>query len=102
MSGDNFPEDGTADDRRAFDPDRKYTDEELSAMSRDELVALGTNLDHVDVAFRRARWPVPGTKAEKRAERSVSLWFFLAGVSAIAFIGIYLFWPWQYAGMGED
>lgn len=81
---------------------KKYTDDELDRMSRDELVELGTNLDGVDVAFQKDRWAVEGTKAEKRAERSVAFWFILAGISAIAFIGIFLFWPWEYAGAGED
>ncbi|MDI9898053.1 MULTISPECIES: cytochrome bc1 complex Rieske iron-sulfur subunit [Nocardiaceae] len=84
------------------DADKKYTDEELGALSRDQLVELGTNLDGVDVAFRRNRWAVAGTRAEKRAERSVAIWFAIAGLSAIAFIGIYLFWPWQYAGIGDE
>ncbi|MGC0364516.1 ubiquinol-cytochrome c reductase iron-sulfur subunit [Rhodococcus sp. 27YEA15] len=84
------------------DTPKKYTDEELDAMSRDELVKLGTNLDGVDVVYRRDRWAVEGTKAEKRAERNVAFWFALAGISAIAFIVIYLFWPWQYAGAGEE
>ncbi|AOW94733.1 menaquinol-cytochrome C reductase [Rhodococcus sp. WMMA185] len=81
---------------------KKYTDEELENLSRDELVEHGTNLDGVDVAFRRDRWAVEGTKAEKRAERSVAFWFALSGISAIAFILIFLFWPWQYAGAGEE
>ncbi|MEV0948321.1 ubiquinol-cytochrome c reductase iron-sulfur subunit [Rhodococcus sp. NPDC049939] len=83
-------------------PKKDHTDEELENLSRDELVELGTNLDGVDVAFRRDRWAVSGTKAEKRAERSVAFWFILAAVSAIAFIAIYLFWPWQYAGAGDE
>src|SRR6185503_14711046 len=49
----------------AGDTPKKYTDDELDRMSRDELVELGTNLDGVDVAFRRDRWAVEGTKAEK-------------------------------------
>lgn len=84
------------------DTPKKYTPEELDAMTRDELVTLGTNLDGVDVAFRRERWPVEGTKAEKRAERAVAYWFTLAGLSAVAFIAIYLFWPWEYKGIGEE
>ncbi|EEN88510.1 rieske [2Fe-2S] domain protein [Rhodococcus erythropolis SK121] len=71
-------------------------------MSRDDLVKLGTNLDGVDVVYRRDRWSVKGTRAEKRAERNVAFWFGLAGVSAIAFIAIYLFWPWEYAGAGDE
>lgn len=84
------------------DVNKKYTDEELAGMTRDQLVELGTNLDHVDVAYRRDRWAVEGTRAEKRAERSVAFWFGLSGVAAVAFIAIYLFWPWQYAGRGDE
>lgn len=81
---------------------KDFTPEQLDEMSHDDLVKLGTELDGVDIAFRRDRWPVPGTKAEKRAERSVAIWFFLAGLSGLAFIGIFLFWPWKYKGMGEE
>ncbi|MFF2557295.1 ubiquinol-cytochrome c reductase iron-sulfur subunit [Nocardia sp. NPDC058058] len=79
-----------------------FTDEQLDAMSRDELVELGTKLDGVDVAYRAPRWPVPGTRAEKRAERQVALWFAIAGIFGAALVGIYLFWPWEYKGRGED
>lgn len=72
------------------------TDEELATMSRDELVTLGLKNDDVELAYRRDRWPVKGTKAEKRAERSVAAWFLLSGFSALAFFGVYVFWPWQY------
>ncbi len=79
-----------------------YTREQLDAMSRDELVALGTKLDGVEVAYRRDRWEVEGTRAEKRAERTVAFWFILSGLSAAAFIGVYLFWPWQHKAKGES
>ena len=80
----------------------KHTVEDLDRMSRDDLVTLGTNLDGVDVAFRKDRWPVEGTRAEKRAERNVAFWFALAGVAGIAFIAVYLFWPWEYQGIGDE
>ena len=32
----------------------------------------------------------------------MAIWFAIAGLSAVAFIGVYLFWPWQYAGIGDD
>lgn len=79
-----------------------FTDEQLDAMSRDELVALGTKLDGVDVAYRAPRWPIPGTKAEKRAERQVAMWFGIAGLFGAALIGVFLFWPWEYKGGGEE
>ncbi|WP_067699219.1 cytochrome bc1 complex Rieske iron-sulfur subunit [Nocardia jejuensis] len=78
------------------------TDEQLDAMSRDELVALGTKLDGVDVAYRAPRWPVPGTRAEKRAERQVAMWFAISGIAAAALIGVFLFWPWTYKGRNQD
>ena len=57
------------------------TDAELASMSREELLELGGKIDGVDIVFKEDRWPVEGTKAEKRAERSVSYWLLLGGVS---------------------
>jgi ubiquinol-cytochrome c reductase iron-sulfur subunit len=76
-------------------------DEQLAAMSRDELVKLGTNLDGVEIVYREPRWPVEGTKAEKRAERLIALWFALGGVFGLALLGVFLFWPWEYKPFGD-
>lgn len=84
------------------DPKKSPTPEELAEMSPDELAKLGTSLDDVDVIYRRNRWPVPGSKAEKRAARQVAFWFTLAGISGVAFIAIFLFWPWEYRALGEE
>lgn len=77
------------------------SDEQLAAMSRDELVKLGTNLDGVEIVYREPRWLVEGTKAEKRAERLVALWFALGGVFGLALLGVFLFWPWEYKPFGD-
>ncbi|WP_264921628.1 cytochrome bc1 complex Rieske iron-sulfur subunit [Mycobacteroides chelonae] len=88
--------------RVSGDPDKKIpSDEQLAAMSRDELVKLGTNLDGVEIVYREPRWPVEGTKAEKRAERLVALWFALGGVFGLALLGVFLFWPWEYKPFGD-
>ncbi|MEU4651245.1 ubiquinol-cytochrome c reductase iron-sulfur subunit [Nocardia fluminea] len=84
------------------DMGREPTEDELDAMSRDELVELGTNRDDVDVVYRNERWPVPGTKAEKRAERAVTFWFAVSGLAAAALIGVFLFWPWEWKGYGDE
>ncbi|MFC9665255.1 ubiquinol-cytochrome c reductase iron-sulfur subunit [Nocardia sp. NPDC127606] len=84
------------------DMGREPTEDELDAMSRDELVELGTNRDDVDVVYRNERWPVPGTKAEKRAERAVTFWFAISGLAAAALIGVFLFWPWEWKGYGDE
>ncbi|MBI3212449.1 MAG: Rieske 2Fe-2S domain-containing protein [Mycobacterium sp.] len=72
------------------------TDAQLAKMSTAELLALGGKLDGVDIAFKEPRWPVEGTKAEKRAERTVANWLLLGGVSGLALLVIFLFWPWEY------
>ena len=74
------------------------TDEQLASMSREELVELGGKLDGVETVFKEDRWPVPGTKAEKRAERAVAYWLLLGGFSGLALLVIFLFWPWEYKG----
>ncbi|MET8779955.1 ubiquinol-cytochrome c reductase iron-sulfur subunit [Nocardia sp. NPDC050713] len=78
------------------------TEDELDAMSRDELVKLGTERDGVDVAYRRERFPIPGTRAEKRAEREVTFWFAISGLAAAALVGVFLFWPWEFKGTNEE
>ncbi|MFD3509398.1 ubiquinol-cytochrome c reductase iron-sulfur subunit [Nocardia sp. NPDC058666] len=84
------------------DMGREPTEDELDAMSTAELAELGTKRDDVDVVYRNERWPVPGTKAEKRAEREVTFWFAISGLSAAALIGVFLFWPWEWKGNGDE
>ena len=78
------------------------TDEQLAQMSREELVELGGKIDGVETVFKDDRWPVPGTKAEKRAERLVAYWLLLGGVSGLALLVVFLFWPWEYRGGGTQ
>jgi ubiquinol-cytochrome c reductase iron-sulfur subunit len=78
------------------------TDAELASMSREQLVELGGKLDGVVTVFKEDRWPVPGTKAEKRAERSVAYWLLLGGFSGLALLLVFLFWPWEYKPLGSE
>jgi ubiquinol-cytochrome c reductase iron-sulfur subunit len=77
------------------------TEAELNAMSREELVELGGRLDGVTTVFKEPRWPVAGTKAEKRAERSVAAWLLLGGLLGLALLLVFLFWPWEYQPEGS-
>lgn len=74
------------------------SDAELASMSREELLELGGRLDGVEIVYKENRWPVQGTKAEKRAERSVANWLLLGGFSGVALLLVFLFWPWEYKG----
>ncbi|MGB0963153.1 MAG: ubiquinol-cytochrome c reductase iron-sulfur subunit [Mycobacterium sp.] len=78
------------------------TDAELAEMSQEELLELGGKLDGVEIVHRQDRWPVPDTKAEKRAERTVAYWLLLAGFSGLALLLIFLFWPWEYVPYGGE
>ncbi|MCX2933311.1 ubiquinol-cytochrome c reductase iron-sulfur subunit [Mycobacterium sp. CVI_P3] len=74
------------------------SDEQLAAMSREELVELGGRIDGVETILKEPRWPVEGTKAEKRAERLVAIWLLIGGLSGLALLLVFLFWPWEWDG----
>jgi ubiquinol-cytochrome c reductase iron-sulfur subunit len=74
----------------------KPTDEQLAAMSREELVELGGRIDGVETILKEPRWPVAGTRAEKRSERLVAFWLLLGGISGLLLLVVFLFWPWEY------
>lgn len=75
---------------------------ELSTSSREELVRLGLALDGVTLEHREDPFPVPGTRAEKRAERKVARWFIVAALAGLSFLAAYLFWPYEYAPPGSS
>lgn len=81
---------------------KDYTTQELNAMSNEDLSRLGTELDGVTVAFRKERFPIANDPAEKRAERLIIVWLALGVLAGIAFLGVYLFWPWEYQGHGDE
>ena len=78
------------------------SDAELAAMSREELVELGGRMDGVETVYKETRWPVEGTKAEKRAERGVAYWLLLGGFSGLALLLVFLFWPWEFKPYGSE
>ena len=92
------PEDHSTEDN----PVAKPSDEDLAAMSTQDLVQLGGRMDGVETVLKEPRWPVEGTRAEKRAERGVASWLLLGGVMGLALVGAFLFWPWQYKPNGAE
>lgn len=81
---------------------KKYSSEELSKMSNADLARLGAELDDVTIAYRKERFPIANDPAEKRAARGVAIWLSLSVILGLAFIAIYLFYPWHYKGHGEE
>jgi ubiquinol-cytochrome c reductase iron-sulfur subunit len=78
------------------------SDEQLAAMSREELLELGGKLDGVDIILKEPRWPVEDTKAEKRAERLVAIWLLLGGLLGLALLVVFIFWPWEWTPDDSD
>jgi|SRR5882757_9151714 len=72
------------------------TPEQLEQMSREEQMLAGAQADGVHILHRRDRFPVPGTKAEKRAERQVAALFGLTFLGALAFMVCYVAVPWKF------
>ncbi|MTD58263.1 cytochrome bc1 complex Rieske iron-sulfur subunit [Amycolatopsis pithecellobii] len=81
---------------------RLPSEAELAEMNRDQLLKLGGQLDGVELVDYPEPWPVKGTRAEKRAERLIALWFTIAGLAGLAFVVGLIWWPWQYKAPGQS
>ena len=84
------------------DVKKNYTNEELDRMSNAELAALGTELDDVTVAYRKERFPVEGDPREKSAAAGINAWLLVSVLCGIAFLAVYLFWPWEPKFHGDE
>lgn len=82
-------------------PSSRPTEAEVEQMTPDQLATLACELDDVVVVSNAPKFPVPGTRAEKRAERGVAAWFLVSGLLAVAFVLAYLFWPHEYRAPSE-
>lgn len=71
-------------------------------LSQFDLVLEGARRDGVEIVHYEPRFPVPGTKEEKRVERTIALFLLMTGVSSIAFVVIYSAWNWEYVNGGTD
>ena len=78
------------------------SDAELAEMSTEDLVRLGNQIDDIEIVAARERFPVPGTRAERRAERQVAGWFILAAIAGLAFLVAFIAWPWEYRSPTEE
>jgi ubiquinol-cytochrome c reductase iron-sulfur subunit len=65
-------------------------------LSRFDLVREGARRDGVEIVHYAPRFPVPGTRAERRVERTIALFFLLTGLAATGFVVAFIAWPWKY------
>jgi ubiquinol-cytochrome c reductase iron-sulfur subunit len=77
--------------------------EEIRQMTPEQAMTAGAEVDGVHIVHRRDRFPIRGTKAEKRAERTVALTFTVSGLAGIAFIVYFIVgkWHWHLPGTAQ-
>ena len=69
---------------------------EVEAMTPEEALIAAAEVDGVRIVHRRERFPVAGTKAEKRAERGVAGIFLLSFLCFVGFVVAFIALPWQF------
>lgn len=84
------------------DGSNRPSEDELRAMSAEQAMIAGAEADGVYVVHRRNRFPVPGTRAEKRAERTVAGLFVLSALAGVGFIVAFIAVPYKYKTPEHD
>jgi ubiquinol-cytochrome c reductase iron-sulfur subunit len=65
-------------------------------LTRFDLVKEGARRDGVEIVHYAPRFPVPGTRRERRIEAFIALLFLITGLAAVGFIASYIWWPFHY------
>jgi ubiquinol-cytochrome c reductase iron-sulfur subunit len=80
------------------------TADDLEQLSPEERMLAGAEADGVHIIHRRDRFPIRGTKAEKRAERAVSTFFLLAALAGVGFVVAFVAVPyhWQLPSRSQN
>src|SRR4051812_9951705 len=86
------------------EPNTGLTAEEIGRMTPEEAMIYAAELDGIRITHRRERFPIRGTKAEKRAERGVALCFLIAALCGVGFILVFILVPyhWHLPGTPQD
>src|SRR3954468_21181715 len=65
-------------------------------LSRFEILKEGARRDEIEIVTYESQFHGKDSKAEKRVVRTITLLFFIAGIAGFAFLGFYIWWPWQF------
>jgi ubiquinol-cytochrome c reductase iron-sulfur subunit len=84
---------------------KNLTAEQLGELSTEEAMIAGAEAEDVFIVHRRERFPIAGTRAERRAERTVAALFLVAFLATVAFIVVFcgaVPFQWQLPGVGNQ
>jgi len=70
--------------------------EEIRQMTPEEAMVAGAEVDGIHIVHRRDRFPIRGTKAEKRAERAVALAFVVSALGGVGFVVAFVAMPYHW------
>jgi ubiquinol-cytochrome c reductase iron-sulfur subunit len=70
--------------------------DELRELTPEEQMIAGAEADGVHIVHRRDRFPIRGTKAEKRSERGVAACFTIAALAGVGFIVAFCALPYRW------
>jgi len=76
-------------------------DVDEATLTRFDLLREGARRDGVEIVHYVPRFPVRGTKEERRVERSIALLLVLSGLLAFGFVVAYIWYPWHYE-LGDE
>jgi len=65
------------------------------SLTNEEILREGLRRDDIEIVHYETQFPVPGTRAEKRLERTIALIFLIAFVAAAAFFVVYVWGPFK-------
>lgn len=72
------------------------TADELRQQSPEEVMLAGAEADDVHIVYRRDRFPIHGTQAEKRVERAVASCFLISALAGVGFIVAFVAIPFKW------
>ena len=69
---------------------------EIREMTPEQATIAAAEADGIHIIHRRNRFPIPGTKAEKRTERAVAMTFLISAAAGIGFIVAFVALPFHW------
>jgi ubiquinol-cytochrome c reductase iron-sulfur subunit len=77
------------------------TVDDLAGMTAEEAMIAGATQDGVEIVHRRDRFPIPGSRAERRAERAVAAAFAISFLAAVGFVVVFIAVPFKFHLPGQ-